>query len=133
VRYLLDTNICIYVLNRRDEAVLARFEAMQEHSLGVSAITAGELAFGAAKSGSQRNVEALKKFLMPLHVYPFDDEAVWHYATMRSRLQQAGAPIGPLDALIAGHALALDAVLVTNNRREFDRVAGLRVENWVEA
>lgn len=129
--YLLDTNICIYILNKKPQEVLTRFEAMTEHSIGISSITAAELAFGARKSGSERNVQALKKFLLPLSLHAFDEEAIWHYAQVRSRLQQLGSPIGPLDTLIAGHALALDAVLVTNNRKEFDRVEGLRVENWV--
>jgi tRNA(fMet)-specific endonuclease VapC len=131
LRYLLDTNICIYIQNGRHTEVVSRFEAMAEHELGVSVITASELAFGAQKSGLPRNVEALKKFLLPLQVYEFTDDVVWRYAQVRTDLQRAGSPIGPLDTLIAAHALALDAVLVTNNRKEFDRVSGLRVENWV--
>jgi tRNA(fMet)-specific endonuclease VapC len=131
LRYVLDTNICIYIQNGRHSDVVSRFEAMAEHELGVSVITACELAFGAQKSDSSRNVEALKKFLLPLQVYEFTDDAVWQYARVRTHLRSAGSPIGPLDTLIAAHALALDAVVVTNNRKEFDRVPGLRVENWV--
>ena len=86
--------------------------------------------FGVAKSGSQRNLLALEKFLAPLEVLPFDEAAMRHYGPLRSELERSGQPIGALDTLIAAHALALGATLVTDNVREFERVPGLTVENW---
>ncbi|MGD9584337.1 MAG: type II toxin-antitoxin system VapC family toxin [Lysobacterales bacterium] len=130
IRYLLDTNICIYLINARPAAVLARFRQQAMGSIGVSSVSAAELAFGVAKSGSARNREALAMFLSPLEVLPFDSAAIWHYAELRTDLELRGQPIGPLDTLIAAHALATNATLVTNNLREFTRVPGLRVENW---
>jgi len=99
--------------------------------VAVSSITGAELAFGVAKSGSQRNREALEKFLAPLEVLPFDVAAMHTYGPLRAELQRRGQPIGSLDTLIAAHALALGATLVTNNLEEFSRVPGLVCENWV--
>lgn len=132
IRYLLDTNICIYAINARPPAVLARFRQEVIGSIGLSSISAAELAFGVAKSGSARNREALAMFLSPLDVLPFDATAIWHYAELRADLERRGQPIGALDTLIAAHALATNAILVTNNLREFTRVPGLRLQNWVE-
>jgi tRNA(fMet)-specific endonuclease VapC len=100
-------------------------------SIGISSVSAAELAYGVAKSGSARNREALAMFLAPLDVLPFDEAAIWHYGKLRSDLEKRGEPIGALDTLIAAHALATDTILVTNNTREFSRVKGLRLENWV--
>jgi tRNA(fMet)-specific endonuclease VapC len=130
VKYLLDTNICIYLINYRPESVLAHFHACAAGEVGVSIVTALELAFGVEKSGSARNKLALEKFLAPLEILPLDATALWHYARLRTTLEAQGKPIGALDMQIAAHALALDCVLVTNNLREFERVAGLRLENW---
>ena len=94
-------------------------------------VAASELAYGVIKSGSTRNREALAMFLAPLQVMPFDESCVWSYGELRSALEQRGQPIGALDTMIAAHALALDAVLVTNNLREFAKVPGLRTDNWV--
>ena len=131
MKYLLDTNICIYVINAKPPQVLERFRREAIGDIGISAITAAELAFGVAKSGSARNRAALEKFLAPLEIVPFDGEAIWHYGETRAGLEKRGLPIGSLDTLIAAHALALGATLVTNNGSEFSRVEGLRVENWV--
>lgn len=98
--------------------------------LGVCSVVAAELAFGVAKSGSIRNREALKMFLAPLVALPFDESAVWCYGDFLADLERRGAPIGSLDAMIAAHALSLQATLVTNNIREFSRVPGLRLDNW---
>ncbi|MDP1735309.1 MAG: type II toxin-antitoxin system VapC family toxin [Sulfuritalea sp.] len=130
-RYLLDTNICIYVINSRPREVLDRFKNESMGSIGISSVSAAELAYGVAKSGSARNREALAMFLAPLDVLPFDEAAIWHYGKLRSDLEKRGEPIGALDTLIAAHALATDTILVTNNTREFSRVKGLRLENWV--
>lgn len=130
--YLLDTNICIYIINARPPHVLERFRQVSIGDIGISSITAAELAFGVIKSGSERNRRALEMFFVPLELYPFDAMAVWHYGEIRSDHEQRGEPIGPLDTMIAAHAKALNAVLVTNNSREFSRVQGLNIENWAE-
>ena len=129
--YLLDTNICIYVINHKPQQVFERFRQYQLGQLAVSSITASELAFGVEKSGSERNKQALKKFLSPLEILPYDEQAVWHYAQLRHDLQSKGQTIGSLDMLIAAHALALDVVLVTNNTKECERIERLKLENWV--
>lgn len=131
MNYLLDTNICIYIINNKPPHVFERFKEFQLGQLGISSITASELAFGVEKSGSERNKQALNKFLAPLEVLPYDEQAIWHYAQLRHQLQSKGKVIGSLDMLIAAHALELNAILVTNNVKEFKRVKGLIVENWV--
>lgn len=93
-------------------------------------MVAAELAYGVAKSGSARNRQALEMFLAPLEILPFDAPAVWAYGELRADLERRGQPIGALDTMIAAHALSLQAVLVTNNTREFSRVAGLQLDNW---
>ena len=130
VRYLLDTNICIHVINARPPAVLERFLAHEADGVGISAITASELYWGVQKSGSARNLAALEKFLSPLTVLDYGLAAAQRYGELRAHLDRQGTPIGPLDQQIAAHALALDVTLVTNNLREFERVPGLRLENW---
>jgi tRNA(fMet)-specific endonuclease VapC len=129
--YLLDTNICIYIINIRPPQVLAKFREHPPGAVAISTVTACELAFGVAKSQSERNQRALQMFLAPLEILPFEESVVWQYAQLRSALERQGQPIGALDMMIAAHALALGAVLVTNNAKEFSRVADLRIENWV--
>ena len=130
MKYLLDTDICIYVINERPKAVLERFSKHPIGDLGVSSITAAELAFGVVKSASPRNQAALEAFLLPLQIASYELDAAMTYGRIRADLQRRGAAIGPLDMLIAAHALSLDAVLVTNNLKEFRRVSGLRCESW---
>jgi tRNA(fMet)-specific endonuclease VapC len=130
MKYLLDTDTCIYLINERPRGVLARFRRHEVGDIGVSAITISELAFGVARTGSARNRAALEAFLLPLQIAPYDIAAALRYGDLRAELTKRGRPIGPLDTLIAAHALALGATLVTNNEREFRRVAGLSVENW---
>ena len=91
---------------------------------------AAELTYGVAKSQSARNRAALEMFLAPMDILPFDEKAIWVYGELRAELERLGQPIGALDTMIAAHALSRDAILVTNNTREFSRVAGLRLENW---
>nr|WP_298893252.1 type II toxin-antitoxin system VapC family toxin [uncultured Acinetobacter sp.] len=129
--YLLDTNICIYVINHKPAHVFERFKQFRLGELAISSITASELAFGVEKSGSMRNKQALNKFLAPLEILPYDEQAIWYYAQLRHQLQSSGQLIGSLDMLIAAHALSLDCSLVTNNTKEFERIDGLRLENWV--
>ena len=130
--YLLDTNICIYIINARPAHVLKQFRQKSINDIGISSITAAELAFGVIKSGSVRNRHALEMFFAPFELLPFDSTAIWHYGEIRRELEQRGEPIGALDTMIAAHAKALNAVLVTNNTREFRRVSGLIIENWAE-
>ena len=129
--YLLDTNICIYIINNKPAQVFEHFKKYQLNQITISSISAAELAFGVQKSGSRRNHQALEKFLAPLDVLPFSQQSIWHYAQLRHQLQQQGKPIGSLDMLIAAHALSLDATLVTNNIQEFERIIGLKLENWI--
>lgn len=129
---LLDSNICIYLINNRPPEVLARFRQFGLGEIGISSVVAAELAFGAAKSASSvRNRHALEVFFAPLEVLPFDEAAVWAYGDLRADLERRGESIGSLDTMIAAHALSLNGVLVTNNIREFAKVKGLKLDNWV--
>ena len=132
MKYLLDTDICIYVINERPKRVLDRFLKVEPGEIGVSSITAAELAFGVTKSGSQRNRDALEAFLLPLAMVDFDQTAALAYGEIRSLLEEKGQVIGPLDMLIAAQAKCLGVTLVTNNQREFRRVPELVVENWAD-
>lgn len=132
--WLLDSNICVYLINRRPghERLLQRFDRRDYGELLVSAITLAELEFGVAKSArGAQNRSRLELFLARFEIVPFDARAAVSYGTVRAALENKGTPIGPLDTEIAAHAIALDATLVTNNVREFSRVAGLKVENWL--
>ena len=136
MRYMLDTNILVYVLNARPhhQAVLARFDAENSADLVVSSITLAELRFGIEKSRQRESSrKALQRALDTLNVVAFDAKAAETYGAVRAGLEAAGKPIGPLDTLIAAHALSLDLTLVTANIREFSRIRRLRVENWVTA
>ena len=131
ITYLLDTNICIYVIKRKPLQVLERFRQADISSIGISSITYSELMFGAAKSlRPEQNRIALTQFVAPLEIVPYDDTAGQRYGDLRACLERQGTPIGSLDMLIAAHALALTCVLVTNNEKEFARVPGLKMENW---
>ncbi len=132
MRYMLDTNICIYAIKHRPVAVVEALRAHAASGIGLSSITVAELCFGVEKSGSARNRLALQHFLEPLEIADFDLAAAQAYGRLRQNLQQAGMPIGPLDTQIAAHALSLNVTLVTNNTREFARVSGLTVANWTE-
>ena len=128
---LLDTHICIHIINAKPPAVLARFQQYRLGDIGLCSVVAAELAFGVAKSGSARNRQALEMFLAPLTISPFDAAAVWAYGDLRADLKRRGTPIGSLDTMIAAHALSQQAMLVTNNTREFAKVPGLQLDNWV--
>lgn len=127
---LLDTNICIYIINAKPADVLERFRHYRMGEIGLCSVVAAELAFGVAKSGSLRNRQALEMFLAPLTILPFDQKASWIYGDLRAELEKHGTTIGSLDTLIAAHALSQQSTLVTNNTREFALVPGLRLENW---
>jgi tRNA(fMet)-specific endonuclease VapC len=129
--WLLDTNICIYLIKKQPERVVQRLRSLDISTVGVSSITVAELQYGVAKSNRpEQNALALAALLAPLDVLAFDDAAAAVYGTVRAGLERAGTPIGSMDLLIAAHALALGRTVVTNNTREFSRVAGLKVENW---
>lgn len=132
MRYMLDTNICIYLINQRPPHVRAHFDQHAIGDIGISVITATELAYGVAKSGSARNRAALETFLLPLEIAPFDEHVIWRYAELRTDLERRGTPIGALDTQIAAHALQLGCTLVTNNTREFSRIQGLALEDWAQ-
>jgi tRNA(fMet)-specific endonuclease VapC len=130
MKFLLDTNICIYAL-KQDRRVLERLLAQSRSDVAVSVITEAELRTGAARSSSASKTRQLvENFLRPLSIVEFVSRDADAYATVRSKLERAGKPIGPLDTLIAAQAVARKLVLVSNNEREFGRVAGLRLENW---
>ncbi len=128
---LLDTNICIHIINVRPAAVLQRFRDYRMGEIGLCSVVAAELAYGVAKSGSKRNRDALDLFLAPLAILPFDEAALWSYGDLRADLERQGTPIGALNTLIAAHALSQQASLVTNNVKEFERVPGLKLDHWV--
>lgn len=130
--YLLDTNICIYIKNQRPAEVLARFLRLQPGSVAMSTVTYGELCFGAEKSSKPKESKSVLEQLIELiPVLPMDADVSVQYGKLRQRLQSVGQPIGNNDLWIAAHALASKLVLVTNNEAEFKRVAGLKIENWV--
>ncbi len=131
MRFMLDTNICIYVIKKNPPAVAKRLRALKPFDVGISSVTLAELRYGVVKSGSpERNEEALMGFLAPFEIAPFDDIAAVHYGEIRTHLEKAGLPIGAMDLMIASHARSLDAILVTNNLKEFKRIPGLTIENW---
>ncbi len=132
MKYLLDTNICIYLIKRKPVEVIKRFTAEAMGDIGVSTITVSELTYGVEKSQQKdRNRDALEQFLLPLMITAFDYKAALIYGQVRAQLERSGNTIGPLDTFIASHALQLNATLVTNNEKAFSRVEGLRIENWV--
>jgi len=130
MKFLLDTDTCIYAL-KHNQAVLNRLLAHSREEIAVSVITEAELRTGAAKSTSvAKTLRLIENFLRPLALVEFNSSDAASYAQVRSRLERAGTPIGPLDTLIAAQAVARKLVIVSNNESEFGRVAGLRVENW---
>jgi tRNA(fMet)-specific endonuclease VapC len=131
LKFMLDTNIVIYTIKNRPAQVR---DAFKRHSgqMVISAVTLGELIYGAEKSSQpERNLADVEGVAARLEVLPFDDLAATHFGQVRAELASAGTPIGPYDQMIAGHARALGLVLITNNVDEFERVPGLRIENWI--
>jgi tRNA(fMet)-specific endonuclease VapC len=131
LEYMLDTNICIYITKNYPLELLDRFDQLSEH-ICISAITLAELQFGVEKSARrQSNLDALSAFNARIDVLPFGAEAAVHYGQLRAELQRTGQLVGPLDMLIGAHARSEGLIIVTNNEREFARMPGLRVENWI--
>jgi tRNA(fMet)-specific endonuclease VapC len=132
--YMLDTDTCIYLINRRPgyEHILRHIDGKAYGDVLISAITLAELRFGIAKSAhKEKNRIKLELFLARFQVVDFGPVATSAYGTIRAQLQAAGTPIGPLDTLIAAHAMSLKTVLVSHNVQEFSRVSGLALENWM--
>jgi tRNA(fMet)-specific endonuclease VapC len=130
-QYMLDTDVCIQVIKSYPEGLRQRFNRFAEQ-LCVSSITLCELHYGAEKSARRlENLQEIEHFAARLDVLPFAGKAAAHYGQIRAELETAGTPIGPYDMLIAAHARSEGLIVVTRNRREFDRVPGLRVESWL--
>jgi tRNA(fMet)-specific endonuclease VapC len=131
-RYLLDTNICIYIQRRRPEKVLARFQKIEPGDAAISVITWGELLYGAEKSRQRKKaLQLLEEFRTFVPVLPMPDTAGNKYGIIRASLESHGQPIGNNDLWIAAHAKAAELTIVTNNEREFQRIPGLKIQNWV--
>ena len=133
MKYLLDTNICIYLIKRKPALVMKRFEQHKPGDIGISTVTLSELTYGVAKSCRINNNQfALEQCLVSLEIATYDAAAAAAYGPIRATLERQGQPIGGMDVMIAAHAVSLNVVLVTNSVKEFDRVDGLRIENWAE-
>ncbi|OHC75303.1 MAG: plasmid maintenance protein [Rhodospirillales bacterium RIFCSPLOWO2_12_FULL_58_28] len=133
LRYMLDTNICIYAIKNRPLQVRDIFN---EHlgRLCMSSVSLAELFYGAEKSARpEHNLDIIESFAARLAVLPFEEKAAAHYGQIRSTLERKGVPIGPYDLMIAGHARCEGLILVTHNTKEFERVEGLRLENWTSS
>ena len=133
MRYMLDTNICIYVIKHKPESVFRKLKKIKPEDVCISSITYAELAYGVEKSAQpERNRLALSMMLSSIEIVAFDDAAAAEYGELRASLEKGGTPIGSLDMLIAAHARSAGCTLVTNNTKEFCRVEGLKLANWVE-
>ncbi len=130
---MLDTNIVSYVIKNRDFSLIDKFEQMSvDSTISVSSITVAELFYGVKKKQSKKLEVAVREFLLPLEKLCFDENAALHYGEIRALLESNGEVIGANDMFIAAHAKSVNAVLVTNNTKEFERVQGLQFENWVD-
>jgi tRNA(fMet)-specific endonuclease VapC len=131
--YMLDTNICIYLIKRRSNELFKRMRVFRTGEIVVSVVTVAELQYGVSKSEhKERNQAALEAFLLPLEIANFSLDETVVYGNVLAELERRGQTIGPLNTMIAAHALSLDVPLVTNNTRKFERVKGLRVEDWTK-
>lgn len=133
MKYMLDTNICIYAIKHKPDTVIRKFLSHDPEELCISAITYAELMHGVEKSMAvERNRIAMSLFLSPITILQFDERAAEEYGRIKAELEKKGTPIGPMDTLIAGHAKSRGLIIVTNNTREFNRVVGLTVEDWTQ-
>ena len=131
--YMLDTNMCIYIIKRKPQSVVDRFIRAQISEIGISSITLSELIYGVSKSSKpEQNQIALTQFVAPLEILPYGDEAAQYYGDIRVHLERQGTPIGSLDMLIAAHAISAGCMLITNNEKEFVRIPNLKIENWAK-
>lgn len=132
MKYMLDSNMCIYIIKKHPESVLKKFTKLEIGEVCISSITLAELMYGVQKSHhQQKNKAALDEFTSPLEIMPFNEEAATHYGHVRAYLENKGTPIGALDMMIAAHVQCLGSILVTNNKKEFYRVPNLKIEDWV--
>ena len=130
--FVLDTNICIYIINNKPEKVRAKFAEISLNDIAISSITLFELEAGARKgSKAKENLARLEQFANLIQELPFDAKAARQGGALRQHLREQGTLIGAMDMLIAAHALSINAIVVTNNKKEFDRVPELKVENWL--
>ncbi len=130
--YLLDTNICIYIIKRKPPEVLQILKTKSNGDIYISSITVAELEYGVARSNfPQKNKIALIEFLSIFNILPFDDNDALEFGLIKAEMSKQGNLIGPMDILIASQAKARDLILVTNNLREFERINSIRIENWV--
>ncbi len=133
MRYMLDTNICIYAIKHKPEQVFVRLQEHNPEDVCISSVTYAELVHGVEKSMAvEKNRLALTLLLSNIEIMSFDSLAAESYGEIRANLEKMGMPIGPLDMMIAGHAKSLGYTVVTNNTKEFERVKGLKLENWAE-
>lgn len=133
MRYMLDTNICIYVIKHKPEKVFRKLQTIHPEDVCISSVTYAELVHGVEKSAAvEKNRLALSMLLANMEILDFDVDAAECYGKIRAGLEKNGTPIGPLDMMIAGHAQSLGYTVVTNNMKEFSRVAALKIENWAE-
>ena len=133
MRYMLDTNICIYAIKHKPDQVFIRLQEHDPIDICISSVTYAELVHLVETSKAiEKNRVALALLLANIEIMNFDSLAAESYGKIRADLEKAGTPIGPLDMMIAGHAKALGYTVVTNNTKEFDRVKGLKLENWTE-
>ena len=133
MKYLLDTNICIYLIKQVDKRLLNKFLKHSPVDFAISSITVFELWYGVHKSAKQKeNREALEQFLQPFEVLDYTEEAAQIYGQIRTKLENTDKIIGAMDLLIASVALANHLILLTNNEKEFKRVPKLKIENWVK-
>ncbi|KAF0143544.1 MAG: PilT protein domain-containing protein [Nitrospirae bacterium] len=131
MKFMLDTNTCIYIIKQKSPQVLKHFKAYSVGEIGISSITLAELRFGVEKSQYiQKNQEALDAFILPLEIADFDEKAAKAYGEIRAEIEKAGNPIGSMDMMIGAHALSLGLTLVTNNTREFRKIKHLKVTDW---
>lgn len=131
LKYMLDTNIVIYTIKNRPSKLKALFK-QNIGQMCISSITFGELVYGAEKSTqTERNLADIEAMAARLEIMPFDTLAATHFGQLRAELAKSGKQIGPYDQMIAGHARSLGLILVTNNAKEFKRVPGLRIDNWI--
>jgi len=134
MKVMLDTNICIAIIKQKPPQALKRFTAYKVGEIGISWVTLAELEFGVAKSQHlEKNQAALDEFVLPLEIANFDRETAKVYGRIRAALEKKGTPIGPLDMMIGAHALALGVTLATNNTKEFSRIKGLTVVDWLDS
>ena len=133
MKFMLDTNTCIYIIKRKPPDVIRRFKRTEISQIGISSITLSELLYGVSKSSRpEQNQLALTQFIAPLEILSYGDEAAQYYGDLRAHLEKQGTPIGSLDMLIAAHALSIPCTLVTNNEKDFIRIPNLKIDNWAK-